>query len=274
MNAILKYPGAKWSLAEWIISHFPAHHSYLEPFFGSGAVLFRKERSHIETVNDLDGDVVNLFQCIQQDPEQLAKLVYLTPYSRRIYEQARAQEIQAGPFNQAAQFLIRCNQGYGFRTNERPVGWKNDVQGRERAYAARNWANLPEGIMEAAERLRGVQIECRPAAELISRFNFPGVLIYCDPPYVLSSRSGGQRQYRHEMTDQDHEALLEALKDHRGPALVSGYPSELYDRELQGWHRETGAATDQLSRRRQEVLWMNFEPQRQESLWAEGGQHG
>lgn len=274
MNAILKYPGAKWSLAEWIISHFPAHHSYLEPFFGSGAVLFRKERSHIETVNDLDGDVVNLFQCIQQDPEQLAKLVYLTPYSRRIYEQARAQEIQAGPFNQAAQFLIRCNQGYGFRTNEIRVGWKNDVQGRERAYAARNWANLPEGIMEAAERLRGVQIECRPAAELISRFNFPGVLIYCDPPYVLSSRSGGQRQYRHEMTDQDHEALLEALKDHRGPALVSGYPSELYDRELQGWHRETGAATDQLSRRRQEVLWMNFEPQRQESLWAEGGQHG
>lgn len=274
MNAVLKYPGAKWSLAEWIISHFPAHHSYLEPFFGSGAVLFRKARSHIETVNDLDGDVVNLFHCIQQDPEQFAKLVYLTPYSRWIYEQACAQEVQAGPFNRAAQFLIRCNQGYGFRTNERPVGWKNDVQGRERAYAARYWANLPEDIMEAAERLRGVQIECRPAAELISRFNFPGVLIYCDPPYVLSSRSGGQRQYQHEMTDQDHAALLEVLKAHRGPALVSGYPSELYDRELQGWHRETHAATDQLSRRRQEVLWMNFEPQRQESLWAEGGQYG
>lgn len=70
MNAILKYPGAKWSLAEWIISRFPEHHSYLEPFFGSGAVLFRKPRSHIETVNDMDGAVVNLFRCIREDPER------------------------------------------------------------------------------------------------------------------------------------------------------------------------------------------------------------
>lgn len=83
MTAILKYPGAKWSMAEWIISRFPPHHSYLEPFFGSGAVLFNKPRSHIETVNDLDGDVVNLFECIRQDPEKLGRIVYYTPYSRQ-----------------------------------------------------------------------------------------------------------------------------------------------------------------------------------------------
>lgn len=59
MKAIMKYPGSKWSLSNWIISRFPDHHSYLEPFFGSGAVLFNKPRSNIETVNDLDGNVVN-----------------------------------------------------------------------------------------------------------------------------------------------------------------------------------------------------------------------
>lgn len=70
------------------------------------------------------------------------------------------------------------------------------------------------------------------------------------------------------MTDADHEELLSALKAHRGPVLISGYPSELYDRELRGWHRETTTATDQLSRRRQEVVWMNFEPERrQETLF-------
>lgn len=88
MKAIIKYPGSKWSMAEWIISRMPAHHSYLEPFFGSGAVLLQKERSNIETINDLDGDVINLFEWIQKDPEQLARAIYLTPYARDIYNRA------------------------------------------------------------------------------------------------------------------------------------------------------------------------------------------
>lgn len=103
--------------------------------------------------------------------------------------------------------------------------------------------------------------------EVIRRFNFPNVLIYADPPYVISSRSGGQKQYRHEMTDEDHLALLEALNAHPGPVLLSGYDSPLYERELEGWHKETFYTTDQLSRRRKEVLWMNFKPAGQERLF-------
>ncbi len=88
----MKYPGSKWGLVQWIISYFPEHHSYLEPYFGSGAVLFNKPQSHIETVNDLDGDVVNLFDWIRQDPERLAHEIYYTPYSRQVYEEAFAAE--------------------------------------------------------------------------------------------------------------------------------------------------------------------------------------
>lgn len=267
MNAVLKYPGAKWSLAEWIIDHFPAHHSYLEPFFGSGAVLFNKPQSSIETVNDMDGDVVNLFECIRRDPEKLGRIVYYTPYSRQEYEKTYTTVLPADPFDRAARFLLRCNQGYGFRTNEIRVGWKNDVQGRERAYAAKYWTDLPEIIAAAAERLRGVQIECRPALEVIRRFNFPNVLIYADPPYVLSARSGGKRQYKHEMTDADHMELLAVLKAHQGPVVLSGYASPMYDHELASWRMETVHTTDQLSRRRQEVLWMNFNPSGQQSLF-------
>ena len=76
MNAIFKYPGSKWSVAKWIIDFFPEHHSYLEPFAGSLAVLMNKPRSHIETVNDLDGNVVNLFHWIRDDPEKLAHEIY------------------------------------------------------------------------------------------------------------------------------------------------------------------------------------------------------
>lgn len=267
MNAILKYPGAKWSLATQIIARFPEHHSYLEPFFGSGAVLFNKPRSHIETVNDLDGAVVNLFRCVREDPERLAREVYFTPYSREVHIASYQDDIPEDPFAYAVKFLVKCNQGYGFRTNEIRVGWRNDIAARERAYAAKHWTDLPEVILQAAERLRGVQIECRPALEVIRRFNFQNVLIYADPPYVLSSRSGGAKQYRHEMTDQDHIELLEALRDHRGPVLLSGYDSPLYNRLLPGWHRETLYTTDQLSRRREESLWMNFDPAGQTRLF-------
>lgn len=115
--------------------------------------------------------------------------------------------------------------------------------------------------------MRGVQIERRPALEVILRFNFPDVLIYVDSPYVLSSRSGRKTQYQHEMTDKDHLVLLEALNAHQGPVLLSGYASPLYNCLLEGWHKETFHTTDQLSRRREEVLWMNFETDGQERLF-------
>ena len=85
MRGIIKYPGSKWRISDWILSYFPKHHSYLEPFLGSGAVFFSKQRSNIETINDLDEDVVNLFHWVQHDPERLAHEIYYTPYSRQIY---------------------------------------------------------------------------------------------------------------------------------------------------------------------------------------------
>ena len=188
MNAVVKYPGSKWSLADWIISFFPEHHSYLEPYFGSG------ER----------------------------------------------------------------------------VGWKNDVQGRERAYAAQDWCRMPERIVRAAERLRGVQIECRPAAELIQRFNHPSVLIYADPPYVLGTRHG--KQYRHEMDDAEHEQLLLALLEHKGPVLLSGYDNELYNELLKGWYRKETTAYSQVCSKKREILWMNFRPAETKQLTLFGSE--
>lgn len=261
MKAVLKYPGSKWGAAGWIISHFPGHHSYLEPYFGSGAVLFNKPRSNIETVNDLDDNVVNLFQWVKDDPERLAHEIYYTPYSRQVYDMAFAREPK-GSLQKAVNFYIRLQMGHGFRTNGEKVGWKNDVQGRERAYAAKDWCSLPEKILQAAERLRGVQIECMPAVELIKRFNYSNVLIYADPPYMLETRHG--KQYRCEMSDEDHEELLEVLMDHRGPVLISGYDSPLYNDRLKDWYREEAVSYSQVASRKTEVLWMNFRPEGQQ----------
>ncbi len=257
MKAIMKYPGSKWSTANWIISNFPKHHSYLEPFFGSGAVLFNKSRSDIETINDLDSSVVNLFFCIRSNPEKLAGMIFMTPYSREVYNKA-FEEYPEDPFERALNFYIRLNMGHGFRTTGEKVGWKNDVQGRERAYAAKDWCNLPDKIMQAAERLRGVQIENRSAVELIERFNYKNVLIYCDPPYVLSTRHG--KQYKCEMELDDHKTLLEVLLRHKGPVVISGYDNDLYDDMLDGWKKLEKIAYSQIHSQKKEVIWMNYVP--------------
>lgn len=260
----MKYPGSKWSIANWIISFFPEHHSYVEPFFGSGAVLFNKPRSNIETINDLDGNVVNLFQWIKNDPERLAHEIYYTPYARQVYDDAFAV-VPDDSLERAVNFYIRLNMGHGFRTNGEKVGWKNDVQGRERAYAATDWCSLPDKIIQAAERLRGVQIENRPAAEVMERFNSKKVLIYLDPPYMPEVRHG--KQYKHEMfTGNSHAQLLETAKAHKGPVMISGYESDLYNDMLQGWHREETTCYSQTASKKREILWMNFEPMGQMSI--------
>ena len=259
----MKYPGSKWGIADWIISHFPEHHSYLEPFFGSGAVLFKKPRSNIETVNDLDDNVVNLFEWIKRDPERLAHEIYWTPYARSVYEDAFAS-VPQDSLGKAVNFYIRLNMGHGFRTTGEKVGWKNDVQGREKAYAAQGWINLQDKIMQAAQRLRGVQIENKPAVELIQRFNYSNVLIYADPPYVLSTRHG--KQYRHEMDDRQQADLLDVLLAHKGPVILSGYDNDLYNDRLRNWYREEISAQNMNADKTREVLWMNFEPQGQLSL--------
>lgn len=256
MNALLNYPGGKWGLAEKIVAMMPPHRSYLEPYFGSGAVFFNKEPSPIETINDLDGDVVNFFRCVRQCPEGLAREIEMTPYARADFDEAWAHPGDSD-MERAVRFAIRSRMGFGHKRHTK-TGFKIDVAGREAGYALRNWNALPEGILEAAARLKGTQIECRPALDLIRRYNHPEVLIYADPPYLMETRGG--RQYQHEMTNQDHEELLHELLRSRAKILLSGYASELYDEALWGWTRYEYRSYNQNRQARTEVLWMNFEP--------------
>lgn len=259
MKSVIKYPGSKWNIAPRLVELIPEHHSYVEPFFGSGAVLFNKPVSDIETVNDLDSDVVNLFRCIQKDSERLARLVMTTPFSREEYErqfEGCTSTLYASNFQRAAGFLIKCWQGHGFRTNGYKVGWKNDVVGREKAYALWNWYRLPDWIIDITERLRKVQIENRPALEVIERFNYSQVFMYLDPPYMLGTRSG--KQYMHEMTDAEHEELLQMILQSRAKIMISGYETDMYNDYLSGWEKKQFSSCAEHGKPRVETVWMNY----------------
>ena len=103
MNTVLRYPGSKWRIADQLVSNIPEHKSYLEPYFGSGAVLFNKPPSPIETINDLDDDVINLFQCIRDHSQQLAAMIAAIPYSRKVYD-SQFSIVSKDPVDKA------CNQ--------------------------------------------------------------------------------------------------------------------------------------------------------------------
>ncbi len=264
MNIVLRYPGGKQKIAKWIIGHFPTHHSYIEPFAGSMAVLLNKEPSAIETVNDMDWNVCNLFNCIKRDSEKLARYVAMTPYARDEYDNAFKIGINdllcdADPLEKATRFLIQCWQGHGVRTNGYKVGWKNDVQGRENMYAVYNWYRLPEWIIGVVDRLKQVQIENRPALEVIKRFWYPNVFAYLDPPYPLGTRTA--KQYKHEMTDEEHVELLETMLQFPGKVIISSYDNDMYNDLLKGWYKDsTGGYAEYHGEDRKEFIWMNYEP--------------
>lgn len=272
ISTVLKYPGSKWSTADWIISNFPEGYekmTYCEPFFGSGAVFFNKKRSVIETINDLDSRVVNLFRAIRESPEELARVLENTPWSREEYN--LSYETSEDSLEDARRFLVRMWMGIGSKTSDR-TGWRNNIQ--DLNGNIHQWSiKLPDRIKEVASRLKHsnnclVQIENQPAAKLIERHNKNDVFIYADPPYVLSTRS--KRIYKHEMTDQDHLELLQLLLQHPGPVMISGYDNEIYNTLLEGWRKKTRLAQCEGGQKRQEVLWMNYKPQGQISLFDRG----
>lgn len=252
MKAILKYPGSKWRLAEWIISFFPEHKVYLEPFFGSGAVFFKKEPSYIETINDIDGQVVNLFRVCREHPRKLAKLINLTPFSREEFENCYLPTKNS--IEQARRTVVRFHQSFG-TTNCTKKSWKNvQVSGGPRC--ATLWNYLPECVKECCERLKNAQIENIDAIELIRRYDTKETLIYCDPPYLPELRK--RNMYKYEFSLEQHKELLNVIKKSNAKIIISGYDNELYNIELKNWSSAELETTAQMGLTRVEKIWCNF----------------
>lgn len=243
----------------------PEHKVYLEPFFGSGAVLFNKPATDIETINDIDGNIINLFKVIREQPGELARAVELTPYSRQEYLHSfEALQGNLSDIERARIFLIRCWMARGGKTSDR-TGWRHNVNPIT-INAVPDWLGVPATIMEAAERLQGVQIENSDAVELTEKYNREDCLIYADPPYLLETRT--KRHYANEMSIEQHESLLLALNNHSGFVMLSGYDSDMYNDILDGWTKKTKMATTEAGNKKQEVLWLN--PRISESGYTQG----
>lgn len=255
IKAILRYPGSKWNMAQWIISHFPPFQSYVEPYFGSGSVFFSLPVAPRHAVlNDKSKHIVNLFEVMRTRCDELCMMVELTPWARDEY--AISDELTGDPLEDARRFLVRCWQAHGTRLNSK-TGWRHNgsKEGKwKQEYQI--WNQLPSRIVAVAQRLKRAEIENRDAMEIIERFaHNTACLLYVDPPYVLSTRSGAM--YEHEMNNADHIQLLEALNRHTGMVVLSGYDHPLYDAMLAGWQRLSIDTLIEKGNIRTESLWLN-----------------
>lgn len=254
----LRYYGGKWRAASWIISHFPPHRAYVEPFGGGASVLLQKPRSHSEIYNDMDGEVVNFFRVLR-DParaERLAELLELTPYSRADFDESYTPV--ADPIEQARRTVARAFMGYSSNgVSRRKTGFRAD-SGKSGTDSARSWRHYPQHVQGLVRRLQGVVIENRPALDVIRQHDGPGTLHYIDPPYLATTRNEHDAQiYRHEMSAADHEDLLRAVREIEGAAIVSGYESELYSDWLHDWPVARKAARAGRNAPRTETIWIS-----------------
>ena len=271
---LLRYHGSKWQIADWLTPFFPKHFTYVEPFGGGGAVLLRKQPSGAELYNDLDAEIANLFRVLRTDKEKLIEALYYTEFGRdAFYEawdtRAKADEawrkgeaesmfitdpVEAARITMMISYQSHTNAGV---TRGSRSGWKVWIKPGWSQVPSDYWDTINERINEVAERLRRVNIENKPALDVIRQWDDTETLFYCDPPYIAETRKEGLGAYRHEMTLEDHRELAETLQSCKGMAIVSGYDNEFYRHWFKGWEMHSKFSQVEGRQQAAECIWIS-----------------
>lgn len=264
------YYGGKTTLAPQIAKLLPEHDHYVEPFAGSLAVLLAKEPTTWETVNDLDGELVNFWKVLRDDPVGLSRACHMTPHSRQEYEQASIESSDESDLERARRTWVRITQG---RKNSTRRATGSSWRYRIRADVGISWphqlSSYASRINEVAARISNVSIENKNAIEIIETYgDEKDVCIYADPPYLAATRVSLQ-QYDIDSADAEfHKELADALRSCKASVVLSGYASEDYESLFEGWHLyEMKAPLTMEGSSRTEALWSNVPLGDQKSLF-------
>lgn len=257
------YFGGKQRIASALVALFPEHEHYVEPFAGGLSVLLAKTPSKLETVNDLDDDIVTFWRILRDRPEELERVAALTPASRAEHQLSRDRD-GVDDLERARRVWVALTQSRGGQLMR--TGWRHHIDAAGTSMGLPGYlAGYLDRMPAAARRLRHVALECRPALDVIASYGAsPTVLLYVDPPYLGETR-GSTSAYRHEMrAEEQHRELAEALRACRAAVVLSGYDSALYTDLYEGWDRmEISAYSGQgnqstaVHNARTEVVWSN-----------------
>jgi len=266
--------GGKFSHLDFLTPLLPkdAQH-FCDLFGGSASVLMNIGPYPVETYNDLDTELVNFFRTLRNNRDDLIKAIGLTPFSREELLLACRADPNLSDLERARRFYVRARQTRtGLAQTSSAGRWAHCVLTSRAgmAGAVSRWLGSVEGLSEIAQRLLRVQIDNRPASDVIRLYDSPQTLFYCDPPYLHATR-GDAKAYGFEMDETQHREFAEIVNACSGMVAVSGYAHPLMDAlfEPGKWfktlgHRKTIHSTKGT---RQEVLWTNYDPQKQMGLF-------
>ena len=272
-HIVFGWYGGKFSHLDWLLPLLPTCHHYCEPFAGSAAVLLNREPSPVETYNDIDGEVVLFFRVLRQRHEELIRAIALTPFSREEYHRAICGPTDdISDVERARRFYIKARQTRTGLAQTASLGrWANckDTSRSGMSGVVSRWLGGVQALDGIAQRLLRVQIENRPAVDVIRLYDSPTTLFYCDPPYLHATR-GDDKAYGFEMDESQHRQFAAAVNQCQGKVAVSGYDHPLMDElfDPRKWRKTLGADKTIHSTKgtRQEGLWTNYSPVGQERL--------
>jgi DNA adenine methylase len=258
--------GGKFSHLDWLLPLLPTCEHYCEPFGGSGAILLNRPPAPIETYNDLDGEVCNFFRILRDQKERLVEVIGLTPFSREEFSEACVIDTTLDSLERARRFYVRARQVRTGLAQTASIGrWANCKLTSRAGMSGvvSRWLGAVDALPDIADRLLRVQIENRPALEIIRLYDSPQTLFYCDPPYLHETR-GDSKAYGYEMTDEAHCQLAKVLNEIEGMAAVSNYDCEFMEELYPAakWQKIVGEErTNHATKgKRTEVLWINYDP--------------
>jgi len=230
------YYGGKGHLARRIVPLLPRGQVYVEPFCGAASVFWHLPKPYpVMVLNDLDANIISVFRALQdqQQFEELAHRLTFTPYSRAEFVRAlqMLRDDNIAPIDKAWATMVVAGQsinGNGTRSGD----WSRAfVSSRDIAKTASAWRSRLRSLQFWHDRLLSVQLDCRDAVDVIQYWDSTGTVFYLDPPYPHGTRAPGScRKYRYEMTDEQHNKLIDILLTLKGKAILSGYRTHLYER--------------------------------------------
>jgi DNA adenine methylase len=251
--------GSKARTANAILAMVPDHTVWVEVFAGSAAVTLAKEPSKAEHINDINGDVVTLFQVMRDDDqrERLCELIDLTPWSQIEYQNCWPADAVDDPVERARRFLVRSWQGVGGMQNGF-TGWRLQ---RDDGWCPRLWRKIPLRLRSVAQRMRDVHIHQKDCVEMVRRFaDIEDLVYFIDPPYPEETLNTQRQQpYSVSMSSDEHQAFAEALLSIKGKAVLTMNPGTVYDDVLSDWRRRELPVRGLRNTTKNEVIYMNFD---------------
>lgn len=266
----INWYGGKYYMAGKLNNIIPKHKTYVEVFGGGAHLLFKKDKSDIEVYNDIDKGLYDFFSILRnpKKAEQLKVLLELSPHSREEFYYSRdTWRNETNEIERVRKWYVHLMQSFsGFcKTWTHSKGTSR--RGMSQA-TSKYLGNIEKNLPDAVERLRTVQIENLDFANLIEKYDSEDTFFYLDPPYVHNTRKeSAQFAYNHEMTDIQHEDLVDKLLHIKGKAILSGYDTDIYDKLIEnGWKKmllgefkeRSTKTVDTNKQKRDEIIWINY----------------